>query len=54
MENIDLIYDFYITNISNKNLNYKIIFNGSPDQFLKIMKERNIIIDIENEIWKIK
>ena len=54
MENIDLIYDFYITNISNKNLNYKIIFNGNPDQFLKIMKERNIIIDIENEIWKIK
>ena len=54
MENIDLIYDFYVTNISNKNLNYKIIFNGSPDQFLKIMKDRNIIIDIENEIWKVK
>ena len=54
MDKIDLIYDYYITNISSNNLNYKIIFNGSPNQFLKIMKEKNIIIDFENEIWKIK
>ena len=54
MDKIDLIYDYYITNISSNNLNYKIIFNGSPKQFLKIMKEKNIIIDFENEIWKIR
>ena len=54
MDTIDLIYDYYVTNISSTNLNYKIIFNGSPDQFLKIMAENNIKIDIENEIWKIK
>ena len=54
MDKIDLIYDYYVTNISNKNLNYKIIFNGSPKQFLNIMNEKNIIIDIENEVWKIK
>ena len=50
----DLIYDYYVTSISNKKMNYKIIFNGSPDMFLKIMKEKDIIIDIENEVWKIK
>jgi len=54
MDNVDLIYDYYVTSITNKNMNYKIIFNGSPKQFLKIMEERNLDIDIENEIWKIK
>ena len=54
MDKIDLIYDYYVTSISNKKMNYKIIFNGSPDMFLKIMREKDISIDIENEIWKIK
>ena len=54
MDKIDLIYDYYITNITSNNLNYKIIFNGSPKQFLKIMEEKNITVDIENEIWKIR
>ena len=54
MDKIDLIYDYYVTSISNKNLYYKVIFNGSPKQFLKIMNEKNIIIDIKNEIWKVK
>ena len=54
IDNIDLIYDYYVTSITNKNINYKIIFNGSPMQFLKIMDENNIEIDMENEIWKIK
>ena len=54
MDKIDLIYDYYVTSISNKKMNYKIIFNGSPDMFLKIMREKGISIDIQNEIWKIK
>ena len=54
MDKIDLVYDYYITSISNKNINYKIIFNGDPKQFLNIMSERNIGIDIENESWIVK
>ena len=54
MNSIDLVYEYYVTNISSNNINYKIIFNGSPNQFLKIMRDKNIKIDIENEIWKIK
>ncbi len=54
MDKIDLIYEYFITNISSKKINYKIIFNGSPKQFLKIMSENNFDIVIDNEIWKIK
>ena len=54
MDEIDLIYDYYVTGMSNKYLNYKIIFNGSPKQFLNIMNEKNIEIDIENETWKVR
>ena len=54
MNNIDLIYDFYIYKFDNKNNFYKIIFNGSPDYFLKIMKNNNYEFDIQNQIWIMK
>lgn len=54
IDNIDLVYDYYVTKINSKELNYKIIFNGSPKKFLQIMNEKNFDIDIDNEIWKIK
>ena len=54
LNNIDLIYDFNILKFNNKNNIYKIIFNGSPDYFLKIMKDRNYDFDTQNQIWKIK
>ena len=54
IDKIDLIYDYYVTKINSKELNYKIIFNGSPKKFLQIMDEKNIEINIDNEIWKIK
>jgi hypothetical protein len=54
LDNTDLIYDFYIYKINNKNNFYKIIFNGSPDHFLKIMKDKNYEFDIQNQIWTIK
>jgi hypothetical protein len=54
MSNIDLVYDFYIYKFDNKNNFYKIIFNGSPDYFLKIMKNNNYEFDIQNQIWALK
>ena len=50
----DLIYDFYIFKFNNKNNFYKIIFNGSPDQFIEIMKTENYNFDIQNQIWILK
>ncbi len=54
IDKIDLVYDYYVTKINSENLNYKIIFNGGPKKFLNIMREKNISIDIDNDIWKIK
>ena len=36
------------------NVNYKIIFNGSPKKFLSIAEKNNFIIDTEKQIWKVK
>ena len=54
LTNIDLIYDFYILKFNNKNNIYKIIFNGSPGKFLKIMNKNNYEFDIQNQIWVLR
>ena len=54
LANIDLVYDFYILKFNNKNNFYKIIFNGSPDKFLKIMNNNNYEFDIQNQIWTLR
>ena len=54
LDNTDLVYDFYIYKFNNKDSFYKIIFNGSPDYFLRIMKNENYEFDIQNKIWVIK
>ena len=54
LDNTDLIYDFYIYKFNNKDNFYKIIFNGSPDHFLKIMKDINYEFDTQNKIWVLK
>ena len=54
LNNTDLIYDFYIYKFNNKDSFYKIIFNGSPDHFLKFMKNKNYEFDIQNKIWSVK
>ena len=54
LANIDLIYDFNIYKFNNKNNIYKIIFNGSPDYFLDIMKDKNYEFDTQNQIWILK
>ena len=54
LNNGDFIYDFYIFRINNKSNIYKIIFNGSPDYFLNIMKDKNYEFDIQDQIWVLK
>ena len=54
LDNTDLIYNYHIYKFNNKDNFYKIIFNGSPDNFLKIMKNKNYEFDIQNKIWSVK
>ena len=50
----DLIYDFYILRFNNQENIYKIIFNGSPDYFLKIMSDKNYEFNTQNQLWILK
>ena len=54
LRNVDLIYDFNIFKFNNKNNIYKIIFNGSPDYFLDIMKDKNYEFNTQNQIWSLE
>ena len=51
LDEIDLIYDFYITKFNKDYTFYQIIFNGAPNIFLKTMKEKNYNFDTQNKIW---
>ncbi len=51
LTNIDLINTFYIYKFNNRNNIYKIIFNGTPDYFLKIMEDKNYIFNTQSKVW---
>lgn len=51
LSDMDLIYNFYIYKFDNKNNFYKIIFNGTPDKFLEVMRDQNYNFKIKNKIW---
>ena len=47
----DLIYDFFIQKFDKDYTYYQIVFNGTPDIFLKTMKNQNYTFDTQNKIW---
>ena len=51
---IDLIYDYFITKFNKDNAIYEIIFNGTTNNFLKIMGENNFYFNTQNKIWILK
>ena len=53
LKTTELVYKFFIKDFNNKKLNYRIIFNGSPKQFLDIAKKKNINVDTSKQIWEI-
>ncbi len=54
LSNIDLIYNFYIYKFDNKTNIYKIIFNGTPSKFIKVMEDNNYKFETTNKIWVMK
>ena len=51
---LDLVSDFYILKFDNKNIQYRIVYNGSPRNFLNDMSKNNFDLIMENNVWIIK
>ena len=43
-----------ILNFNNQNIQYRIIYNGSPKIFLNDMVNRNFDLAMENNVWTVK
>ena len=53
IENMDLVYNYYIESLSNDEIIYKIVYNGTPNKFLEEFNPENIKVDLTNNVWKI-
>jgi len=51
---IDLISFYSIKNFDKDFIYYEIIFNGTPQNFIKIMNDRNYNFDTQKKIWILK
>ena len=54
LSSIDLISNFKIERFNNKEIVYKIIFNGTPNKLLDIMALNDFKVDTSKKIWKIR
>ena len=54
LSSIDLISNFKIETFNNKEIIYKIIFNGNPNKLLDIMSLYDFKIDTSKKVWKIQ
>tara|TARA_B100001057_G_scaffold495678_1_gene595275 strand:+ start:330 stop:1409 length:1080 start_codon:yes stop_codon:yes gene_type:complete len=54
LSEMDLIYNFSIYKFNNKNNFYRVIFNGTPDKFIEIMKSKNYEFEVKNNIWVLR
>ena len=54
LSSIELVNKFNIFKFDNKKNIYKVIFNGTRDQFLNVMKDYDYFFEIKNKIWVLK
>ena len=54
MNDIDLIYDFFIKKFDKDFTHYQIIFNGTPNIFLKTMSENDYNFNTQSKVWILK
>ena len=52
--NIDLVSDFSVLNFNSESIQYKITYNGTPNIFLNDMKEKNLELEMKNNMWILK
>ena len=51
---MNLIYDYYILKFDKDFIYYQIIFNGTPNNFLKFMQNQNFDFNTQNKTWVLK
>ena len=54
LNNLDLVSNFEVLSFNNKDIFYKIIYNGSPDKFIKEIKASGLDIVKEDQLWKVQ
>ena len=54
LNEISLIYDYYILKFDKDFIYYHITFNGTPDNFLKFMKKKNFDLNTQNKTWVLR
>ena len=54
LRNMDLISSFSIEKFDNNYVYYKIIFNGTPQNFINIMSNKKYNFDTQKKIWVLK
>ena len=54
LDEMDLIYDFFISKFDKDYTHYQIIFNGTPAIFLKKMSDKNQNFNTQNKNWILK
>jgi len=52
--NIDLISEFYTLKFNSQNIQFKVIYNGSPKLFLNDMSKKNLDLIMTDNVWTIK
>ena len=51
LNEINLIYDYFVLKFDRNYIYYQIVFNGTPNIFLKLMKDNNFIFNTQNKTW---
>ena len=51
---IDLISEISIIKFDKDFISYELTFNGTPQNFINIMKEKNFNFDTQNKTWILK
>ena len=54
LDQIDLINSYSINRFNQNHIFYEIVFNGTPKNFINIMKNQNYIFDTQKKIWILK
>ena len=54
LNEVDLISNYFISKFNNDHIFYEIIFNGTTNKFINIMKRYNYIFDTQKKVWILK